>query len=683
MAVWTINIGNSTIFTVVKAWYEDALNDIGIWEVCINGADSSIRAQVVAGATVSIYRGATQVVRGVVDRVENLQGGGLIVKGFNNEKELTETNCPVDSGKHTKTYLSSNSNTIFANLISEVSGWSSDVSGSTATSISAFRVSDSMSVWEGVMQLIRLTGKDFYVSRTEKKAYLTDKKGTANKFHFNESIDISDISYTESRAKASKVIVYGKSDGENQIIGSAGSGTPVISVIDKNIINTTEANARATKELALIQNSIKTYSFSVFNPAIDISLGDQGKITADSLSLSGENVDIVRILRGFDSKINEFLEVSVTNTGFRVASISRAQQVLALTKNATVSDTSMQGSTQHIEIPARINANSTYGLLVPFYIGAFYKDEAGKIRINSLTVDYDVDPYNRQFGTASGGSHDHSLASGDTESHKHSPSDAGHDHTLPTMTSTAYTLLTYFGSNSGTEAISSSGWDNICVLSFNKAADFVYTEVVINSDSWSGVENLSLRIRCGSDNSVIKTIYFNSDYGFMETFVVPLQKSTTTAISIYLDLVSPGALSYSATMYVYYTPYSHSHSISSGVSSNVDYSDVDDNNVIAALVGDSSAESVSVTIGDGIGEAGTLNATGVNIYLEYYNTGTLTWDTKHSILSTGKVIDYNVDLTNGGTYPNAEGWWRVRITTNSANSDLVQGIVKIKHHIDS
>ena len=78
-----------------------------------------------------------------------------------------------------------------------------------------------------------------------------------------------------------------------------------------------------------------------------------------------------------------------------------------------------------------------------------------------------------------------------------------------------------------------------------------------------------------------------------------------------------------------------------------------------------------------------MNATGVNIYLEYYNTGTLTWDTKHSILSTGKVIDYNVDLTNGGTYPNAEGWWRVRITTNSANSDLVQGIVKIKHHIDS
>jgi len=52
------------------------------------------------------------------------------------------------------------------------------------------------------------------------------------------------------------------------------------------------------------------------------------------------------------------------------------------------------------------------------------------------------------------------------------------------------------------------------------------------------------------------------------------------------------------------------------------------------------------------------------------------------ILNTGKTIDFDVDLSNGGTYPDAPGFWRARVFTDNANGDLVQGTIKCKHELD-
>jgi hypothetical protein len=52
-------------------------------------------------------------------------------------------------------------------------------------------------------------------------------------------------------------------------------------------------------------------------------------------------------------------------------------------------------------------------------------------------------------------------------------------------------------------------------------------------------------------------------------------------------------------------------------------------------------------------------------------------------MTTGVIIDSDVDITDGGTYPDAAGYWRVRIEPNHADPDFVQGIVKIKHNLDN
>ena len=88
-----------------------------------------------------------------------------------------------------------------------------------------------------------------------------------------------------------------------------------------------------------------------------------------------------------------------------------------------------------------------------------------------------------------------------------------------------------------------------------------------------------------------------------------------------------------------------------------------------------------VAVGDDVSDAGSVNATEVNIYLDFWNGSA--WINKHSVLSTGKTLDTDVDLTDGGTYPDAKGYWRVRILTDNASPDLIQGIVNINHSLDN
>jgi hypothetical protein len=88
-----------------------------------------------------------------------------------------------------------------------------------------------------------------------------------------------------------------------------------------------------------------------------------------------------------------------------------------------------------------------------------------------------------------------------------------------------------------------------------------------------------------------------------------------------------------------------------------------------------------ISIGDDVGEAGSVNASSVNLYLDYWNGSS--WVNKHSILATGNTIDSDVDITNGGTYPDAVGFWRVRVEPITASADFAQAIVRLKSAIDN
>ena len=94
-----------------------------------------------------------------------------------------------------------------------------------------------------------------------------------------------------------------------------------------------------------------------------------------------------------------------------------------------------------------------------------------------------------------------------------------------------------------------------------------------------------------------------------------------------------------------------------------------------------STEVGSITIGDGVGEAGTTNATSLNVSLYFWSGAA--WILKKTYTATGDTLGLDMDLTDGGTYPDATGFWQLRVLTNSADSDFLQGIVKVKHEIDN
>lgn len=688
MANYDVTIGDSGTFNLVHFWYQQTLNGITSWEVALDGVNSTQRAEITTGADVTVYRDTTLICEGVIQEIKNMQGGGMIVSGFNQEVQLAQIEGPTDAGKKTKTWTSTNDDTIFGDLITQAGGtWASDVSGSTATNVSAFRTSESMSVWECIMQLIRLTDKDLAITQGTPTALLKDRQGSNNAFTFNEGVDIGNISFREQKAKASQVIVYGKGDGENQIKGSSGSGTPVVKIVDRNILNITEANNRATKELALISASTKQYRFNVYDVTKSVSVGDRGNLTANSLGLHNSTVDIVSLTRGVSTKGIETLSVEVTNSAYRMASRSQQESKGASKSNYLVSQSAMQGSGNLSQWAGRINANDTYPLRIPFYVGDKFEDEAGNLRINSMTLDYDVDKYRKEVGTATDTGHDHTLsASGSTVVHKHDPSDDGHLHGVGNMTSTEFTTMSDEGSDNFFNDTLSIGWNNNQMSeTIIGTFDFIYVRVVIKADFSLGDFDVAIKIHVDG-NYYVNRWNQHADTSIStsvirETFIFPIFASVNT--DVYVDVYSSVNRQYDGWLQVHGGGQSHDHSIASH-NVNSGNSAVDDNNRTPDLSGNSDSDSASVNIGDDVSDAGSINATSVDIHLDFWNTGTSTWDLdKHTILNTGATLDTDVDITDSGTYPDAKGTWRIRIVTDHTDPDLINGIVNIKHAMDN
>jgi hypothetical protein len=162
-----------------------------------------------------------------------------------------------------------------------------------------------------------------------------------------------------------------------------------------------------------------------------------------------------------------------------------------------------------------------------------------------------------------------------------------------------------------------------------------------------------------------------------------------SADTIYLEVNPLSAGSITVDGFLSLTQQEHTHAISSWNTSSANAA-VSDVNKTPGLGVDShghtdgsyaaASHNHSVAIGDGISDAGSTNATSVDIYVDFWNGSA--WINKHSVLTTGKTIDFDVDLSNGGTYPDAAGFWRARVFTDSANADLVQGTIKCKHELD-
>lgn len=661
-----INIGDISPLNVVSASYSTGLNTIGEYEVKLDGAGSLLRTETDTANEneVQFYRNGTLEFAGYVEKRESLEGGGIIILGNSILRDFSEVKCPVDSGKQTKTYTSTDDDTVFADLVGEVSGWSSDVTGSTATSIDAFRVNSSMSVWNGIIALLRQTNKDLEVDWATKTLSFVDQAGSTSAFTLEAGKNVSSVKEAESRQPASKVVVYGKGDGSFQITGSAGSGTPVKEVIDRNIISATAANQRATSELALVSSGTKTYSFRVTNPNLDVELGDEGTLTATSAGFTGSSVAITRITRELLQTGSETLSLEVTNTDYRVAKASVAEQQAIAKANNIVSESTMLGSGNLLTWGSGINAKSTAPLKVGFYVSSQFEDEAGNLRIESMTLDYDVDPYKKQFGTASYDGADPQVqnTSGDE-----APNVSG--------TSASSSVDTDFNYD---EELDATGGSNIVSVS----GPFVTGDGDVNIiHIWLSVNRGALSSSEPGYNAFVENSSTNTTYLDVNDICTQSNSWSTSFIvsgDIEGDTISylitdngNGGVAYAHGISVS-TMAEHDHA--DGTYAAVNHGHPDGSYDINA------ADLDDISVGDDVSDAASITTTSITWYLDYYNGSS--WVNKATGAS-GAAQATDIDITDGGTYPDSTGYWRVRLFPDATSPDFVQGIVRLKHNIDN
>lgn len=390
----TANVGNATVKNLVKLFYDITLNDIREAEIYTDGSDSTLNNEYDTSAITKIYKDGTLVFEGEVIEKKNTEGGGVILYCIGQEVELTETDAPVTGSTHSKVWTSTGMNTIFDDLVTEVSGWTTDVSNSTNTNLDSFKVTDSMSVWNAIIKFIKTTNKDFIINDSEKRLYLYDNKNRTGKAVFNEGVNCGNVTWTKKKAAASKVIVYGKGDGDNQIIGTAGSGTPVKKIVDRAIIATDEADTRATAELSLISNSIYHYTFNCYSPNEDVELGDTVILNASTTNAFDKSVDIVKIKR---SVVNdtEKLSLQVTDSNHRIAKTNQTKIMFQNAKNYETSQSSMQGQRNVHPVNGSEICDASNPLELRFYIPSYVTDEVGNNRIKDIKLNYSLKNYKK------------------------------------------------------------------------------------------------------------------------------------------------------------------------------------------------------------------------------------------------------------------------------------------------
>lgn len=687
MSNFTINIDNGTNKGTVATAdfsYTDRLNLTDEANINIPGSGPDTRGLIVTGAEVEVYRNGDLEFVGNIISVTFLDAGGISARckdftfGAAKKKALTET------------YKSTASATIFTE---QINNWNSGYLGTVATGLDLdFRAEDSSSTSNILSNLRKKTDQDIERVYSTKKINIVNHKGSSTSvLTFNDYIDIQNLGYDFQEPIGNVITVYGKGDGVNQIISGSTYGRNASSIAtfgeiekterDLTIISVDEANQLADILAAKLGEETKSYTFNVNNPNQELVSGDVITLVSQDKNLNAEEVRIVGIKKGVRGGV-EFLEMQVANKEYGELIKSTNKLIGDIQLNNIDQQTYMQGTTNILTFSEMINSTSTAPLRINADLPAiFIEDEAGNLRVNSFTVDYDVDPFRSSAGNATEDDIAPSLSAGNTDSHKHDAADSGHPHGNATQTSTANYAGDFEGSDSATGVSCSSGtWTTVC-SEFVGSADSLVASFELGGNS-GGAEDIQVRLR---NNGVIST--YSAEFGiyldgFRDSSFLVMRNigvGPATSDTIFLE-VYPESGAITVDGFLSLTDQAHTHSISSW-NTNSATANVSDDNKTPGLNGNAASHNHNVSIGDVVDDSGSVNATEVNIYVDFWNGST--WVNKHSVLNTGSTLETNVDISNGGTLPDAAGLWRTRIFTDSANADLVQGTIKCKHELDA
>ena len=724
MSSYIINVKNTsddegTIIADVGFSYSDNLNDMNDAQLKISGTGETKRGLFEIGSEVKIYRNTTLAFHGIINGISYLDGGGISADILGYESWLGKENGEYASSPYTTTA----SATIVDDIIGESSYF---IAGTVETGADIdFRLESTSRLWNALSSLIKITDQDIGIDYANSEVDILDHKGSSTSVAtLNDGIQMGDVVVRQAYPIANDVRVFGKGDGDNQIKSDKTSygqnqgskdtyGTIRKDYIDSSVVSVNEANLLADNLVAKWKDPVKVYGFDVLNPNTDVVSGDVITLNASTKGLSAEEVRVVSIQRGVDAS-REFLILEVTNKEYSTKSRSINQKIAEISKREKDQQTYMQGTTNILTFPALINANNSVPLKINAQIpSSFIYDEAGNRRVSSFTLDYDVDPYRKGVGGAT--SDNSTTGAGITNvnsvtnagiTNAASNSNAGISNANKGSSDNGYffgnylyiattTINNTWQTLANTINIGSYNYDfhaifvNIQIklknLDITEANTWVFVRAKNTTDNtyWPDSNGLQMMSGLKADSSA------HPEYLIPSTFLmIPYNWTNKTYVLQYriadgadfgrTDIIDDAWIRYS-----YMGLRGHTHSNTFNDASHTNSNTFNDANHTNANTFDDANHNHDVSIGDSVSDAEAVNASQVSIYVDWYNSGTSTWDNKHSILNTGKTLDTDVDISNGNTLPDAAGFWRARIITDNATPDLLQGIIKLNHQLDT
>lgn len=674
-----------SVNNAVKKMYEKSLNANGYFEVLIGGSDTDYFSEFDTGKLVYFYANDSLDFIGEVLKVDYTDEGLLRLRG--NELGPRRFSKPSASNN---VYSSDTNEDILDDLIANVSG----VSKGTVNSVSVddFRTYLSQSCLEVGRKLAGLLGQDLYFSYSggTTSVNLVNHQGSSSSVvTLVGGIDISRVKREKDDFdKVTKVTVIGAGEGDNQINGSYGpsfsQGDNEKTIIDKSIVSNDEADARAEEEYNVLSQTRFNYEFMVLDPNRDFVLGDVLSLK-DSKTNTDSDVRITRLKRLVVNN-NESLRLEVRNTGEREAAEDLLSQMSLERSAQREANSFKQGQLNYIAWGEGINAKNGAPAKVVFKVDDTMKDLAGNLNVLKLLVDYDLDGFRAGAGSASEDNVAPSVSGASTVLHQHDPSDSGHVHSINTVTSNNSEIFDYEGVDTTTSASLSVGWNsNVCSEFISGTFTYLFVRVEVEPQFSNSNMSCGIRINGSAVNNDVQDFVTNVSTsvlgGYMFRKVYLVEQHISASGDVDLDVYSTVSGSFDCRITVWGLNEAHDHDIDALTGTQSSTANVSDDNKSPSLSGSAASHNHNVSVGDDVTESGTVNSTEVDLYLDYWNGSS--WVNKHSILNTGFTIDTDVDISNSGAYPDATGFWRVRIDPSSSSPDFVNGIVKITSSLDS
>jgi len=679
-------VDGDTIETAARWSYNILLNEINTCEIAFDGSSEFRRTQFSTGKIVEIIKDGVLDFKGEIVGRSSFQGGGIGVRVQGLEGS-TLSDDPIDNSQMTNAglYQSVSSTIIYQEIINNGSLFSIGVVESPT--VVDFKTNKSQFRWTSANKLLTTLGQDFQIDYTNNLINVRDSVGDNDVAILKENVNATGIVFEEFKAQALKVIIYGKGSGDSQILGEAQSGSYVpgntVKIItDQTIITTTQANQRAAIELGVLEQPIKKYTFQITNINLNISIGDTITLDAPSVGVDNALTRITNIKRGMIGDV-ETLMVQVTNAEFSRILKARSEQILDLAQQQSDLTTSFLSGINGIAYANGYNVNDSTPLLIDFVVSVDdFESSGGNPIVDKFRYAYDIDAFRQGAGdvnlaldTDIGGNSANTQPGVNGTSASTQPSVTG-------STSTSTTIINN-GVDSFSENISNTGWDLVASVNYSSNYDVLYWQSIINVAS-GGPADLWMQIRVGGTPQITRQLHTAISGGgefAMGDVIGRIANTSGQSAELYLRSFT-NIPNCNGDFRVFSHVPSHSHSDGSLTASNHTHSDgsfIADNHdhLSGGYSVDSADFNANVSIGDLISDTGLVNASSVDIFIDYHN-GT-NWIQKHSILNTNLTIDSELDLSNGGTYPDAFGQWRIRMFTNNNNGDYGQGIVKLTH----